>query len=418
MGLHQRLWVHARVNDNALRLFDDPYGNTVLATNLDDNLFREPKRQREQHKALHSGDCMMSAISLEERRKNVADLLRTCFDHKVLVGGADLALPKAHEAYTLAHTEPKLPSPWPELAAYRLAHLHMRFHAGSLDDLWQIERLFAATSHTEQLGLLPSCCHLAVLHRLELALADGPDKDAVRIKMRDVYRYAAQIIRKQCSTAMAGHPQQHAAFNLLEIVGYCLAMPYEDIAGIPSVDPFDQSVAGGWFLVGRNIRRINMTEALARLEFDTRATQGCALQIELRQSDARIRHGARWKPINQEMATLLLLALPPRIARMQSSSATLSVTRGQIRLPDFASSRKERKPLYRNTLASPPSQSLTTIDFATILPSSGSCRTTLVIVACSPAPKMVTRGSHSVIYACSEAHTAWTVHAGDHAQHD
>jgi len=105
---------------------------------------------------------------------------------------------------------------------------------------------------------------------------------------------------------------------LLEFSSYLLGLPYDDLEGLAIRDVVEQCYAGGWFIVGRGIEQIRMTEVFARCEFRSRAAASNVLFIELN------RRSASWKvvwsdvesefePVNEEFAKLVLLSMkqPP-----------------------------------------------------------------------------------------------------------
>ena len=93
--------------------------------------------------------------SIEERRSAVYGLLTECVDQKLLRGGTANAISKARDAYARATSTPPLPAPWPQLAAYRLAHLSMRDDDLTESSLRKIVSLFTEASHDNRIGPLP-----------------------------------------------------------------------------------------------------------------------------------------------------------------------------------------------------------------------------------------------------------------------
>jgi hypothetical protein len=84
----------------------------------------------------------------EHRLGEVARLLSSALGDKVLGADPRLALERFEAAYAIANSQPRLPPPLPQIAAYRLAHMLMRF-ANSYDELKTIRSLFV---DAEQLG--------------------------------------------------------------------------------------------------------------------------------------------------------------------------------------------------------------------------------------------------------------------------
>ena len=259
----------------------------------------------------------MTSDSIEERRSAVYCLLTECVDQKLLRGGTANAITKARDAYARATSKPPLPSPWPQLAAYRLAHLCMRADDLSVESLREIDGLFSKASHANRLGPLPLIYHLAILSRLKLALTERPEKDVVTAKITEAFEKAVQEIRRTnfSSGQLPEQPitLQSAAFNLLELACYFLGTPYRTLEGLAGLDYLDALRRGRWFIVGRGIQRIFMTEELARCEFESRASTDEYVLIELDDGlakwglSAHARDGLQ--EVNADFAKLVLLSL-------------------------------------------------------------------------------------------------------------
>ena len=121
--------------------------------------------------ASKSGPVLQMQTESEARQAEVDELLRKCTDAKLLLGGTGAAIEHAERAYELANTDPALPAPWPQLAAYRLAHLILRQNPTE-ELLYEANELFekasGGTSDNAPLGPMPRLYWLAVLHRLSL----------------------------------------------------------------------------------------------------------------------------------------------------------------------------------------------------------------------------------------------------------
>jgi hypothetical protein len=264
----------------------------------------------------------MTDISIEERRSEVHRLLKGCVDQKLLRGGTSEAISQARRAYSLATDPPSLPAPWPQLAAYRLAHLLMRVADLSVMSLREIDNLFAEASCGNRLGPSPYIYQIAVLSRLKSALDEGSEKDGVSERIRLAFEQAVGKIR-QTHLLARDRPQQRVAlqsaeFNLLEFAGYFLGAPYQPLEGLASLDFLDPLWIGRWFIVGPGIERIFMTKELASCEFQARASKGQYVLIELDNEVAKwglsSPDGARLQEVNHDFAKLVLLSLEtPRL---------------------------------------------------------------------------------------------------------
>jgi hypothetical protein len=264
----------------------------------------------------------MNYYSLEERRSAVNRLLNECVDQKLLCGGTANAITKARNAYAFATSEPQLPSPWPQLAAYRLAHLSMRTDDLRVESLREIDRLFSEASYENRLGPLPPIYHLAILSRLKLALKERSEKYVITAKINKAFERAVHEIRQThfSSSQLPEQPVtlQSAAFNLMELACYFLGMPYRELEGLAALDYLDPLRSGRWFIVGRGIERIFMTEELARWEFESRARTGENILIELKEGFAKwgLSSNARdgLQEVNADFAKLVLLSLEPALS--------------------------------------------------------------------------------------------------------
>ena len=258
----------------------------------------------------------MNTPSVEVYRGKVDELLKKCVDQKLLYGGTTDAIAYAQEAYELA-TLNNVPSPWPEFAAYRLAHLKMRSGANDINALQEIDLLFERASRFEKAGPIPLIYRLAVLHRLVQTLIDKDDIDQAVAKSNEVYGKAIGLLRRMQHdpeiTKGDRIERQSAAFNMLEFATYMSGRTYQSLEGVSLLSPMDPFRKGSWFVVGIDIHRIKMTESMARLEFEDRADKNPELVlIEFGiDSNAQIclARDREWSYMNQDQARLILLLL-------------------------------------------------------------------------------------------------------------
>lgn len=262
--------------------------------------------------------------SLEDRRRKVSELLQRCVDEKLLYGGTSNAIALAQEAYEIA-TVDNVPSPWPEFAAYRLAHLKMRSNPISVDTLRGIDSLFAQASRFEKAGPIPLIYRLAVLHRLVEALIDKKEISQVKTQSEEVFRKALGLLR--CMPYVPESPQgdrierQSVAFNMLEFATYMTGRAYKSLEGVSLLSPLDPFREGDWFVVGRDIDRIGMTEVMARWEFEQRAGKNPELVliqlIKDKKAKICLSGDLQWSPFNLVQAKLVLTLLrSPNISRV------------------------------------------------------------------------------------------------------
>ena len=263
----------------------------------------------------------MSDEGLERRRSRVNELLRLSIDKKLLRGGSSDALALLEEAYDLATKGLKLPAPWTHLIAYRLAHLKSRATGPDRDELERIDALFAEASELPELMSFALAYRVAILTRLEVhhpsSLAAHWQK-----KRLDCFQKAVLAIRHSQLNPESRLPVpavlQSTVLNLLEFASYMLALPYKDLEGLAISDVIEQCYAGGWYIAGRGIEKIRMTEGFARSEFKARTAASDGLFIELSRTSATwwlVSKGvaSESQTVNQDHAKLVLLSIvqPP-----------------------------------------------------------------------------------------------------------
>jgi hypothetical protein len=258
----------------------------------------------------------MDLPPVETYRHKVYELLEECVSQKLLYGGTSNAIALAQTAYDLA-TMNSVPSPWPEFAAYRLAHLKMRSGKHSIEELREIDRLFERSNGSEKVGPIPLIYRLAVLHRLVQSLTDVNEIAHVHAKFDEVYDKALKRLRsiRYDSEVPIGDriERQSAAFNMLEFATYMSGKAYQSLEGDSSLSSMDPFRKGTWFVVGRDVAKIKMTEEMARWEFEDRASKNPdSILIELpTQVDAKIcvSRNREWSDWNSDCAKLVLLLL-------------------------------------------------------------------------------------------------------------
>lgn len=250
-----------------------------------------------------------SVPSAAAARLQVAELLRSARDRKLLLGGAAGAIDAARRAYRLAGDHPELRLDRAQ-AAYHLAHLLLRSPDPVLEEA---DALFTQAARSRALGPWPRIYRLAVLSRL------GQDPG-------DAHRRACEAVADW--VALAGDddgPAQHDSrdprlqldvFNLLELATYFLGLPYDRLAGIAAREPTEHR-AGGFLIVGpepewARVRRTR-EEALEELANIGRA-RPTATRFRLEPGCIRwnLRGGAE-APLAEREARLLATVLEGRV---------------------------------------------------------------------------------------------------------
>jgi hypothetical protein len=172
----------------------------------------------------------MPSLFDEEKRREVGRLLQDCMNEKVTRGSTAEALGHARKAYDLTRSSSPVVTPWPQVAAYRLAHLTLRSADNDANMLQAADRLFAEAATANVLGATPYIYRLATLSRRRSLLPEGHERSGVQQAMDEVFQKAVQQLR------IAGHEAAKpegvrrelntSAFNLLELSCYMLGLPY------------------------------------------------------------------------------------------------------------------------------------------------------------------------------------------------
>jgi hypothetical protein len=256
---------------------------------------------------------MQTQTAYEARRIRVDELLRQCTHKKVLLGGTEEARKLAEEAYELANDDPVLDAPWPQLAAYRLAHLILR-GAPSGEMLEQADRLLARASgvgdDVAHLGPMPRLYRLAVLHRLSRS-NDASEPLVTSERLESAFVRARDAVNSWLRTHGANPegeddqqrraPIQDGLFNMLELAAYFLGAKYESIEGLGG--PYTDLKLGpdSWMLVGPDpqISTVRLPRELALAELKDRGQlQSGTVLFQLYRD--QVRNRAEWKLAEQE----------------------------------------------------------------------------------------------------------------------
>lgn len=267
----------------------------------------------------------MNTIDENLRRKNVAQLLKEGTSAKLLRGGTEKALSKIEKAYQLA-IAPKLPSPWPQLTAYRLAHLLLRSNANS--ELQRVNKLFQEATSDNCLGPIPQIYYLAALQRIknasdnqeECRKIDGQIQEVFQKAYREVRQLLANQISDKEDTAEPPQrtPLQEGLVNMLELATYFLGRTYEPLEGVGG--PYGDLLLGdqqddGWFLAGPapTIATVRYPRQLALMELEARGQASPdAILLRLPEHPERAawkRPGADWEETNKQHIRLLACLL-------------------------------------------------------------------------------------------------------------
>ena len=204
----------------------------------------------------------------------VAKKLKDAFDKKMLSGGTAAAVRLLQEAYDLARQPSPLASPWPQITAYRLAHLRLR--QGKETNWHDVDRLLAEANCGDVLGSAP------LIYRL-LSLAKLQQFD----KLQVVYQEARTKLKPQAwSPRDVGQAIQSSAVNLIELAVYFTGLDYKPLEGLIDLshDVFADLGVGrsAWYVLdGQEDGKIAYPESIARVIFEQRRKYlGNCLAIE------------------------------------------------------------------------------------------------------------------------------------------
>jgi len=269
----------------------------------------------------------------EERRLLVSRLLDDCLDQKLLHGGTKLAIAKARQALEAARAPAHLPSPWPELAAYRLAHLLLRSNPNGellreVDSLLSQSSKLSTFTTPSRVGLLATIYRLPVLYRLascastaEKSRHDQAIVEVMTAAIQQVHRLSVdhsggEQVGESSVVDSESHDQplqlQIAAFNLLEFAGYFMGTPYKALEGLASLERLESRRQRNWYLIGRGIFKIDMVEELARHEFEARtsgAEELVLIEFGAHSPKIRLSNSPDWQDVPSEQAKLILVLL-------------------------------------------------------------------------------------------------------------
>lgn len=258
----------------------------------------------------------MDSNDQKERRVRVQLLLGKCIDEKVLIGGTERAKQAAKDAHELATRSPALPAPWPQLAAYRLAHLILRSKPG-IEELHEADRLLAQASGSEHnrriLGPLPVIYRLAVIHRLHLQ--EGSE-NTERL-LEKTFESAKEAVKAYQTKppALPADPEKQAQIqdgltNMLELSACFLGMGTDRLEGWS--DPWSDLGLGpnAYGLITKERGRDNERRPLALVEAeleDLAVENPSALLLDIRTGKASWKLGPKppWEDLNEDAACLI-----------------------------------------------------------------------------------------------------------------
>lgn len=206
------------------------------------------------------------------RRKRAAELLKDGTEAKRWRHATHEAQSYLQEAHDLAWKEPKLQAPWPQITAYRLAHIKMR-SAKTYEDLLEVDELFLGATGDGTLGLVPRIYRLGVLKRLwDITKSDYVEKQIGQVfdrSISELQRLVGSTILEEEEFYMRT-PLQAGLVNMLELAAYFLDRPYTPLEGLHG--PYLDLNLGedDWYLLGHDpiLRTVRYPRQLAEAELE------------------------------------------------------------------------------------------------------------------------------------------------------
>lgn len=252
-------------------------------------------------------------MSDQQRTRKVLALIQAGLDQKLQSGAHEQAQRHLDRAYELARDPAPLSSPWPEITAYRSAHMAMR--RGADTDWCRVDALLKEACAGDILGLAPQVYRLISLSK------GGAPSD----QLAPVYEQARRALERHPSAT--GLPRNYAGddrpiqsewLNLLELAVYVTGLDYRPLQGRGGAgeDVFADLGFGSsaWRVIeGPESATIAYPEPIARQRFRDRrdALQPCvAIESSGSRTVKAFRAGNQMDPVSmrpQEACDLLSL---------------------------------------------------------------------------------------------------------------
>ena len=242
----------------------------------------------------------------EDRLMQCEDALAEGIKFKVLGPDSSQAIRPFEEAHRLANLDPRLPPPWPQIAAYRLAHIRMR-SARTFEELAAVEELLqeAGRIDVEGLGPVPRLYRIAALHRMAQV---APTESDAAVCMKAQSKLFAALSSSARDLVWRPDPRSRAAVvqgtvhNYLELASYFTGEPYDRLQGMSSPTG-DLLLKDEWRVIGSHGvgrgRHVRLPYPLARAELDARVSSG-AVDLAFELGKISVRESGRVWRIGQD----------------------------------------------------------------------------------------------------------------------
>lgn len=212
--------------------------------------------------------------TVAERRRNMLDRLSEGLNQKMQVDSPPSARSALEEAYRNAREPEALEAPWPQITAYRLAHMLMR--DGIATDWHRVEELLTEAAQGGFLGPIPSIYRLIALSKISGLNQPTEQMKSLYGEIQDSLGKLANnggLLRQYQGDQ---RPMQSEWINLLELVVYATGLDYEPLAGRSSLAIFSGLgfKSSGWRVIqSKESSEIAYPKALAQTLFQTKVDE-------------------------------------------------------------------------------------------------------------------------------------------------
>lgn len=206
-----------------------------------------------------------------QRRIEMLTELRRGLDIKLQKPLRPDARKHLQKAYALATEPGLLDAPWPQIAAYRLAHVLMR--EGLETDWDRVDDLLCEAAQDDVLGPVPLIYRLIALSKRNPV--GEPTEEMFRVYRRALATLATVDRPAALARQYVGdqRPLQSQWLNLLEAVVYMTGLDYDPIAGRVGTDPFAGLgfESSSWRVIeGADAAQVLYPEAIAHKVFESK----------------------------------------------------------------------------------------------------------------------------------------------------
>jgi hypothetical protein len=246
--------------------------------------------------------------------------------------GGDIKLMYAEAAYAIATRKPALPTPHPELAAYRLAREIMKKTALTSEDLIRADELMLKAAKCPDLGTLPSLYRVGIIHRLSTMPDQADNRAGTKRTERTAFEkacervfdlYKEQWVQTECCDEAFNHTMPRGGYyHMLQILSFMIGCPIPAthmpfpittwgppdifVEFNPETSEFENPytyISESWCLIGHDVKFSEnvLPLKLAHMELDALARQkrnASALFFQVSHSNSGEPAVCKWKTGN------------------------------------------------------------------------------------------------------------------------